>query len=450
MTQDPAAIRRTAFWLSIMATWWIIAWYLSRAGGTSAQFLTEVCFSTGLAVTLVGLCAIAAIWSRTSLRQVIVRAIVTAVTTLALVIFLELPAMVGLVSYASLLDTTTITEAFVADAELSFRRPKDFSWTGPVRSDLVNAWNLPYSSPRQMSFTTDSRGFRNRIARQKTDVVLIGDSYIEGWYVSDDETAAVILERRLGRTVSNLGVSGFGTLQELVVLRRYALQLKPRLVAWFFFEGNDLYDDQDFENTMLYLQDHDVQELGFNLPLGLDWPRFRRASFLRNAYGLLRRTSHPLINKALPANGWYQDRHGTTHRLFYHDYAALPFTDYEEERFKQTKKAFQAGIKLGRTQGTQVMLFFVPMKFRVYGEFCSFASESPYQHWEPWDLPTRFSTFCSEEGIDCVDLSVPMRNAAASGQLLYAPEDSHWNREGHEFVAEQIQAVWNRLGLDSQ
>ena len=81
------------------------------------------------------------------------------------------------------------------------------------------------------------------------------------------------------------------------------------------------------------------------------------------------------------------------------------------------------------------------MKFRVYGEFCSFASTSPCQHWTPWDLPIRLATFCAEEGIDCVDLSEPMRQAAAASRLLYAPEDSHWNVGGHAFVADQVHAV---------
>ena len=44
---------------------------------------------------------------------------------------------------------------------------------------------------------------------------------------------------------------GYGSEQELRVFERYALPLKPRLMAWFFFEGNDLDDDQNFDNAML-------------------------------------------------------------------------------------------------------------------------------------------------------------------------------------------------------
>ncbi len=59
--------------------------------------------------------------------------------------------MVGLVSYASILEATAITDAFVLDAELSFRRPSGQSWRGEVRGEVISAWNLPLWTPRQIA-----------------------------------------------------------------------------------------------------------------------------------------------------------------------------------------------------------------------------------------------------------------------------------------------------------
>ena len=201
---------------------------------------------------------------------------------------------------------------------------------------------------------------------------------------------------------------------------------------------------------LVYLEDHDIGELGSEPPSGFDWPLFRRASFVRNVYGRLRRASHPLIHQALPAHGWFLDQDGVPRQLFYFNYAALPFTDYEQERFETTKAAFREGLGLARAQGVSLALVFVPMKFRVYSTWCSFAADSPCHQWTPWDLPTRFAAFCAEEDLECVDLSVPMGTAAAAGQLLYAPEDSHWNVAGHAFVADQVLSIWNRLVLDAR
>ena len=442
------ALRHPTIWLSFAAFWWLLTFLISRATIPAVRTWTEPCFGAGLALSYLAVWAVVVAWSHSSPRRVLLRALATTGTLTLLLVLVELPATVRLISYAPLLEQTGITDAFVADVELSFRRPANVTWTGQVQGDVVSGWNLPPETTKRVTFTTDALGFRNRQSHEQADVVLLGDSYVEGWYVSDEETAAVVLEQRLGRPVSNLGVSGFGTLQELAVLRRYGLPLRPRLVAWFFFEGNDLYDDQEFENALIYLREHGVYDTGPVEPARFEWSRFQRASFVRNAYGLLRRTIHPLVRQALPPHGSYRDGTGAMHRLYYHNYAALPFTDYERERFETTTTAFLERVTLARGQGVMITLFFVPMKFRVYGEFCTFAPDSPCRHWQPWALPTRFAALCAEEDLDCVDLSEPMRAAAEAGQLLYATEDSHWNAAGHAFVAEQVLAVWRRLGYE--
>ena len=124
-----------------------------------------------------------------------------------------------------------------------------------LRSNMAEAFNLPMVSSNVQSFSTDARGFRNSKTMDHADIALIGDSYVEGYYVSDEETAAARLGELSGRPVVNLGVSGYGTLQEMEVFKKFALPLGPRFVAWFFFEGNDLDDDQNFENAMVYEHD---------------------------------------------------------------------------------------------------------------------------------------------------------------------------------------------------
>lgn len=80
-------------------------------------------------------------------------------------------------------------------------------------------------------------------------VAVLGDSFIEAFQVPDEQTFCAQLERRLqtcpdlaGRRVEvlNFGVSGFGTAQQLLMLRHYAAQYQPDLVLLAFFPGNDL------------------------------------------------------------------------------------------------------------------------------------------------------------------------------------------------------------------
>jgi hypothetical protein len=63
---------------------------------------------------------------------------------------------------------------------------------------------------------------------------------------------AARLRPEFGR-VLNLGVGGFGPLLELAALQEYAAPLKPRVVIWAFFEGNDLNVDLPREEKSRFL-----------------------------------------------------------------------------------------------------------------------------------------------------------------------------------------------------
>src|SRR5207302_6206041 len=79
-------------------------------------------------------------------------------------------------------------------------------------------------------------------------VVFIGDSLTLGWGVGDDETFAARLEQLLKKNfpgrdldVVNLGVGGYDTRQEVVLLKRNIARLEPDLVLVGFY-SNDVPD----------------------------------------------------------------------------------------------------------------------------------------------------------------------------------------------------------------
>jgi hypothetical protein len=80
-------------------------------------------------------------------------------------------------------------------------------------------------------------------------IAVLGDSFIEAFQVPYDQTVCAVMERKLagcdalaGRPVEvlNFGVSGYGTAQELLMLRHYVWQYEPDAVVLAFFAGNDL------------------------------------------------------------------------------------------------------------------------------------------------------------------------------------------------------------------
>ena len=71
------------------------------------------------------------------------------------------------------------------------------------------------------------------------DIAAVGNSLTLGYRVPSGKNFVVLIRRRYPATL-NLGMPGKGPLQVLATLKEYALPLKPKLVLWFYSEGNSL------------------------------------------------------------------------------------------------------------------------------------------------------------------------------------------------------------------
>jgi hypothetical protein len=99
---------------------------------------------------------------------------------------------------------------------------------------------------------TNSLGFRTREIEPRLPgeyrVMLVGDSYFYGAYVSSEETVAEQLEgfRESDQEVKrplrvyNFAIPGYCSVQELVVAKTYAAQIQPDAIILGFFAANDL------------------------------------------------------------------------------------------------------------------------------------------------------------------------------------------------------------------
>ncbi|MBF0354886.1 MAG: hypothetical protein HQL43_06585 [Alphaproteobacteria bacterium] len=100
-----------------------------------------------------------------------------------------------------------------------------------------------------LTYDSDRHGFNNPDSiwdGASPSLVLLGDSFAHGSCVNPDQNIAGRLGQSFGPTL-NLGVSGFGPLSMLAALTEYAQPLRPPIVLWLFFEGNDLTEDMAFE-----------------------------------------------------------------------------------------------------------------------------------------------------------------------------------------------------------
>ena len=91
-----------------------------------------------------------------------------------------------------------------------------------------------------LSYSAD--GFRNHNLDRPTAtgplILALGDSYTEGYAVSDDETWPAHLERDTGRRVLNAGVRSYGLDQIVLRAERLAPRVKPRTMVLAFIESD--------------------------------------------------------------------------------------------------------------------------------------------------------------------------------------------------------------------
>ena len=428
---------------------WAIAILVAHEYLEGSLRLINAAFAAALLATYGGLWLFAILASR-SPRLMAVRATATTLVALITVLLLEAPAMLRLVHWDLVMRSLSgegadYGTAYVLDKDLGFRRIPDLRWTGRPASDIEQAHGLPRSLTKPITFTYDRWGYRNASEMDRADIVLLGDSFVEGWYVSDEETVAARLASRLERPVANLGVAGYGTMQSLRVLKVDALARQPRTIAWFFFEGNDLYDDQEFENSLgaaPAAADLVPQREGLTREHG-----WQQRSFVLNGFARLRRWVHPIIPNRVPYWAALAAPGDASRRIYFANYGGVPWTDYEESQWVKAMRNFSEGIATARNAGAQVMLIYVPIKYRVYRDFVRVPPGSAMETWGVWTaLPPKFLELCRSEGVPCVDLTEPLREAVRNGVDVYAPTDTHWSPAGHATVAAELERALKDLG----
>ena len=147
------------------------------------------------------------------------------------------------------------------------------------------------------TFASDAHGFRNAPgawAPGHARLALVGDSFVQGDCLAGEHTLAAWLARET--PVLNLGVAGFGPLQQLAVIREYLTRVRPPRVAWFFYEGNDLSKDLPVERRAPLLRAY-VEDPGFRQDLAARAGAVRAALAAyvdRELQRTLEETDHPL------------------------------------------------------------------------------------------------------------------------------------------------------------
>jgi hypothetical protein len=306
----------------------------------------------------------------------------------------------------------------IADPELGFVRKPGVAWRGyiPELGGIVE-------------YQTDENGFRNAPGQQQADIVFIGDSYTEAAQIKESDTLVRRVAQLSGRSVVNLARGAYGPRQELIVLQRYGLAYKPRVVVWQLFEGNDLNDAEAFAKWQQN-------------------PQIVNSS-------LKQRYFDNSLLKELLIGTREQEYRGPTVTLRYHDGTARRMTlryPYEPDQpatmslgMTETLSALEAGRRLCESKGIRLVVVVVPTMVHVMAPDITFDRAEDQRKYLPEarenqkDFSATIKEFCARTGCTVVDGFEALRRAAAAdNRHLYIPNDEHFDVRGHSVLAQTV------------
>lgn len=246
-------------------------------------------------------------------------------------------------------------------------------------------------------------------------ILVLGDSFAWGYGVEESERFSELLANSMDAEVINAGVSGYSTDQELLWFRNEGVKYDPDLVI-LVLAGNDIGDNYRNIVYTIYYKPRFVLE-GDLLTLE-GYPVPKASSRARTIYFLSQRSAlaHFLVQRYFDLLSIYNDSRANAVK----DGSQFSESDSTRAPFKVTIALLDEMRKLAESKRVKFMIV---------------ATDA----W--WNSP---SVGTYEEFIDTLKangfLVLDVESMAGfDAEAMKIPDDGHWNRFGHAFVARRIQ-----------
>ena len=246
-------------------------------------------------------------------------------------------------------------------------------------------------APRKVNVKNNSLGFRDDEFQDdlmKQNIVFLGDSFIWGYDVEKNERFTEVLRSKSDKyDIYNLGVSGYGTDQEFLLLQKYFDQFNPNIVFLNICNDNDFSDNVTniryggYFKPYFEYQNGELNLKGVPVPVANNY----KLTDLYKDHGILYR-SHIVKNIVMIIEG------------------------------KKSVKNKKVTVEDPTIHILQEMKKFIESKGS------KFVITSTGQN-------DNLESFAKAQNISYIDLSTDLR---------YKKRGAHWTPEGHDFVANKI------------
>jgi hypothetical protein len=291
--------------------------------------------------------------------------------------------------------------------------------------------------PKEMTFQTDSRGFRNESEFEAGDLVVVGDSFVVGIGNTQKYTITAQLTRNHGVAAYNMGFPA-GPFQYANTVAEARSELGAGIcIVLVMFEGNDF-------------QIIDPAELAARkaVPRGIQ-------DFIKGYFGAIKapfevsKVFFGLFSQGIERlrllldNDPEQVADTAADVTFVRNVAGKPMVflkGYAEVVMRDSYADFDY-IHEQFARATPDLIVFAPDKYRVYGPLL----DDDSVHDLPQAQLEHLARVATELKIPLLDLTEALdqrtRSLLGRGDLTYWRDDTHWNPVGIEVAANEIAQV---------
>lgn len=320
----------------------------------------------------------------------------------------------------------------------------------------------------------DSRGFRNALALERADIVVLGDSQTYGSGVEREQAWPERLAQLSGLRVYNMAYPSYGPAHHLMLLEE-ALALSPQLVIATLYAGNDLFDcfqlaycgesAPELRNSEASVVDR-VLDLESTIPLVSDIESAEgddgslRAFLSKNSrlVGVLRSMrdtwrgtawDRSLAGAKLNPDRYACFERGTLRTVMTPSYRkiALNLDDARiHEGLRIAHNSMSAIARRCAESGTAFAVVLIPTKEYVFSTQFSKVEELGTVYGELIGLEGRMweqtESFLTQEGIESIYALTALSSPLDLGIATYRESsDGHPNPRGQSCIAEAVQEV---------
>lgn len=275
-------------------------------------------------------------------------------------------------------------------------------------------------------FPSDRYGFNNPDAvwdGTPLSTAIVGDSFAQGACVQPNEAVASVL-RSKGISSATIGVGGTGSLIQLALAKEYLSDLKPPMVFWLFYEGNDLHINMPLEEKDAFL----LQYLQPGFRVGLPEKTAQTDAFLRsvvdNNIDRLTKNDH-----LIPASGFNISK--IVRFLHLRERLGLiqcPRKDQNFELLGQIAAEFRSTVE---KWGGMPVVVYIPSSTNSQ---CDLFNVGPRK--DNWLYENALTAF-ENAGLSILDLRKQYFDEGTPSQYHNYP-GSHFSPQGYQMVADHI------------